>query len=77
MELHDHLMFFILMIFVLKIVFFSKSLWTATVGTRLVREPLYPYKGNLNVVRATNADYVKENIEAGGAFRSATLLEFI
>lgn len=75
MELHDHLMFFILMIFVLKIVFFSKSLLTAASFTHLSKDPLNPRVTNLRDLRHYQAFYVEDN--AGNNFKSATLLEFI
>jgi len=75
MELHDHLMFFILMIFVLKIVFFSKSLLTAAMYTRVSREPHDPRITNLRDLRYFNLWHSEDNINNN--FKSATLLEFI
>lgn len=75
MELHDHLMFFILMIFILKIIFFSQSLLSSTKHTYINRRANDPHNHNLEEVKAFNLYYAEEGIN--NKFKNATLLEFV
>lgn len=76
MELHDHLMFFILMIFILKIIFFVKSLLSATyyISPRSAKNIL-DETSNLSDTKLFNLHYTEANIN--NKFKNATLLEFV
>jgi len=85
MELHDHLMFFILMIFIIKIIFFIKSLQSSSINISLnsyfikiqsiLKRQEYPYFEKLEDAKSFNAAYSHDKLNS--KFKNATLLEFI